>query len=131
MVATSVAKIFAPAQCICAALRPLFLEHIIYKHIMAHLNKEGLITDNHHGFRQGHSCETQLAIFLNDIQSALDKGKEIDAVFIDFAKAFDTVPHHRLFLKLKSFGINNSILSWISSFLSGRKQRVLADGIFF
>ena len=67
------------------------LEHIIYSHIMAHLNK-GLITDNQHGFRQGHSFETQLAIFVHAIQSALDKGKEIDAVFLDFAKAFDTVP---------------------------------------
>ena len=60
---------------------------------MAHLNKERPITDNQHGFRQGHSCETQLAIFVHDIQSTLHKGKEIDAVFLDFAKAFDTVPH--------------------------------------
>ena len=97
---------------------------------MAHLNKEGLITDNQHGFKQGRSCETQLAIFVHDIQSALDIGKEIDAVFLDFTKAFDTVPHQRLLVKLKSFDINNSIISWISSFLSGRQQRVVVDGFF-
>ena len=106
------------------------LEHIIYSHIMAHFNKEGLITDNQHGFRQGRSCKTQLDIFVHDIQSSLDKGKEIDAVFLDFAKAFDTVPHQRLLVKLKSFGINNSIISWISSFLSGRQQQVVVDGVF-
>ena len=106
------------------------LEHIIYSHIIAHLNKEGLITDNQHGFRHGHSCETQLAIFVHDIQSVLDKSREIDAVFLDFAKAFEAVSHQHILLKLKSFGINNSIISWISSFLSGRQQRVVVNGVF-
>ena len=106
------------------------LEHTIYSHIMAYLIKEGLITGNQYGLRQGSSCETQLAIFVHDIQSALDKGKEIDAVFLDFTKSFDTVHHQRLLLKLKSFGINNGIISWISSFLSGRQQRVVVDGFF-
>ena len=72
---------------------------------MAHLNKEGLITDNQHGFRQGRPCETQLAIFVHDIQSVLDKGKEIDAVFLDFAKTFDMVPHQHLLLKLKHLAL--------------------------
>jgi len=106
------------------------LEHIIYSNIMAHLNKESLITDTQHGFRQGRSCETQLAMFVHEIQSTLDKGKEIDAIFLDFAKAFDTVPHQRLLLKLKSFGINENIVSWIAAFLSGRQQRVVVDGAF-
>ena len=93
------------------------------------LTKEGLITDNQHGFRQGHLCGTQLAIFIHDIQSALDKRKEIDAFFLDLAKVFDTYPHQHLLLKLKSFGINNGIITWISSFLSGKQQRVVIDGI--
>lgn len=106
------------------------LEHIIYSNVMTHLIKESLITDTQHGFRQGRSCETQLAMFVHDIQSVLDSGNEIDAIFLDFAKAFDTVPHQRLLLKLKSFGINEKVVSWISAFLSGRQQRVVVDGIF-
>ena len=53
------------------------------------------------------------------------KGKPVDVVFLDFAKAFDTVPHRRLLLKLSNYGIQGRILEWIKAFLSNRKQRVL------
>jgi hypothetical protein len=104
------------------------LEHIIYTSVVEHLNSQALITDTQHGFRKGRSCETQLALFVHDIQSKLDTGKEVDAVFIDFAKAFDTVPHNRLLQKLKTFGINEQVLLWIRSFLAARRQKVVLDG---
>lgn len=104
------------------------LEHIIYTNVMQHLNSQALITDTQHGFRRGRSCETQLALFAHDIQSKLDSGKEVDAVFIDFAKAFDTVPHLRLLKKLKTFGIHDQTLLWIKSFLSNRRQKVVING---
>lgn len=104
------------------------LEHIIYTDVMQHLNSHALITDTQHGFRRGRSCETQLALFVHDIQSKLDSGKEVDAVFIDFAKAFDTVPHLRLLKKLKTFGIHDQVLLWIKSFLSNRRQKVVING---
>ena len=46
-------------------------------------------------------------------------------IFLDFAKAFDTVPHERLLLKLRAYGINGSLLEWVRDFLSGRTQRVV------
>jgi len=46
------------------------------------------------------------------------------AVYIDFCKAFDTVSHQKLILKLEKFGINGNLLSWISDFLSERTQKV-------
>jgi len=49
------------------------------------------------------------------------------AIF-DFSKAFDSVPHRRLLAKLDFYGIRNSNLQWISSFLSARKQRVTLNG---
>ena len=48
----------------------------------------------------------------------------IDIVYLDFRKAFDTVPHQRLLAKLKSYGITGSIHEWIKNFLTGRTQKV-------
>lgn len=51
-------------------------------------------------------------------------------IYLDFAKAFDTVPHQRLLHKLKGYGVGGSILAWIESFLIGRKQRVRVAGSY-
>ena len=52
----------------------------------------------------------------------------MDAIFLDFKKAFDSVPHQRLLIKLKGYGIANNCYNWISSFLWGRHQRVVVNG---
>ena len=49
-------------------------------------------------------------------------------IYLDFAKAFDSVPHHRLITKLQSYGIDGKILNWIKSFLSTRRQTVVLGG---
>ena len=56
----------------------------------------------------------------------LDDGGGIDVVYLDFRKAFDSVPHQRLLKKFKAheIGGSRSLLQWIESFLTGRKQRV-------
>ena len=51
-------------------------------------------------------------------------------IYFDFRKAFDTVPHARLFLKLKEYGINDNLLHWLSGYLSNRKQHVSVNGHF-
>ena len=58
----------------------------------------------------------------------LENGGCIDTVYLDFAKAFDTVPHERLLHKLRGLGVHGKILAWIKSFLMGRMQRVVLDG---
>ena len=57
-----------------------------------------------------------------DIFNDADKVKQVDAVILDFAKAFDTVPHKRLLHKLRFYGIRGSLLSWMSDFLTNREQ---------
>ena len=57
-------------------------------------------------------------------------GNVVDAIYFDFAKAFDTVPHRRLLKKLKGYGIDGKILEWIKSFLQNRTQSVKVNGIF-
>ena len=54
---------------------------------------------------------------------------QIDAVFLDFAKAFDKVPHQRLLLKLEYYGIRSNTLQWIGNFVNNRKQCVIVEGV--
>ena len=54
----------------------------------------------------------------------LDQGGSLDAIYCDFMKAFDKVPHKRLIHKVKNYGIDGNILGWITDFLNNRKQEV-------
>ena len=83
-----------------------------------------------HGFVQGRSCVTQLLSVLHDMGASLDAGEEIDVVYLDFSKAFDSVPHIGLLHKLSLFGIQGSLYAWFSNYLSSRYQRVQVDGAY-
>ena len=59
----------------------------------------------------------------------IDEGKNFDCIYFDFKKAFDTVAHERLLVKLKSYGIDGSkLLTWIEAFLFHRKQCTIVNG---
>ena len=104
------------------------LEHIIHSSIMDHLEKHSLLNKFQHGFRQKRSCTTQLITTVRDFTDCLNRKQQIDAVLLDFSKAFDKVDHEKLLTKLSSLGISDSLHLWIRSFLSGREQTVLVDG---
>ena len=72
----------------------------------------------------GRSTIKQLLVTLNDLLFSLDNDVVADAAYMDFRKAFDTVPHQRLLNKLRGYNINGPILKWIESFLSERTQFV-------
>ncbi len=57
----------------------------------------------------------------------MDQAKQSDILILDFSKAFDTVPHHRLLHKLQFYGIQGDVHQWISRWLTDRKQRVVVD----
>lgn len=86
------------------------------------------MTDSQHGFQRKRSCETQLALFNHDAQSGLDINREVDLIFADRSKAFDTVSHKLLITKRCLFGPSDQVIKWTNLFLSNRKHRVL-DGI--
>ena len=67
---------------------------------------------------------------MNDFTTFLENNECIDVIYLDFAKAFDTVPHNRLLTKLHAYGINGNILQWIKAFLSNRKQRVRVNSSY-
>ena len=54
----------------------------------------------------------------------IDEGNDFDTIYLDFSKAFDSVPHFRLLLKLQAYGMGDSLVNWVKNFLSDRKQRV-------
>ena len=105
------------------------LEKIVKKGICQHLEREGLISDAQHGFRSGRSCLTNLLDFLEFVTDQVDKGENVDIIYLDFSKAFDKVPHRRLVHKLKMIGICGGVSNWIAEWLKDRKQRVVLNGV--
>ena len=83
-----------------------------------------------HGFLHGRSTVTQLLEVYHNIIETVASGREVDIIYLDLSKAFDKVPHSLLLLKLNSYGISGSLLSWFSSYLTDRYQRVVLDGVY-
>ena len=91
-------------------------ESIIRDKIMNYMSSNDLFTNSQYGFRPGRSCVTQLLEVLDDWSVLKDNGISIDIMYLDFSKAFDTVPHQRLFLKLEKLGFEGSLLNGLRAF---------------
>ena len=96
------------------------LESIIKDAISTHLESNSLIKISKYGFSSGKSCLTNLLIYLEQVTSEIDKGIPVDTLYLDFAKAFDKVPHHRLIEKIAANGIGGNISKWLQSWLTDR-----------
>jgi len=59
----------------------------------------------------------------------VEKGLPVDAIYLDFKKAFDKVPHDRLMSKVGGYGVDGKVYNWINNWLNGREQRVIVNGI--
>ena len=106
------------------------MEKLVRNAVPEHMISNGFLSDNQHGFVHGRSCTTQLLKVIDKWTEIIDEGGAVDAVYLDFAKAFDTVPHERLLVKLASCGIQGQVLQWIQSFLREHRQRVGVAGSF-
>jgi len=73
------------------------IEAVLRDAITAHLEQNCLIRDSQHGFRKGRSCLTNLLSFLDKVTDYVNEGTNIDIIYLDFAKSFDKVPHHRYY----------------------------------
>jgi hypothetical protein len=103
-------------------------ERVVRKTIVSYLDKNNILCHNQHGFRSGRSCLTQLLGHFDDIMLGLTEGIDTDAIYLDYAKAFDKVDHKLLLSKLQRYGFDNKLIKWIESFLSDRQQTVVLDG---
>ena len=104
------------------------MESLVKEDIVDHLSKFNLIRGTQHGFTEGKSCFTNLLMFLEDITKHIDEGTPVDVIYMDFRKAFDSVPHQRLLKKVKAHGISGKVYKWIEEWLTNREQRVVLKG---
>ena len=80
------------------------LETLIRDEVIKHQDDNNLLSVAQHGFRSGHSCNTQLMEVLSDWAESEENNHPVDVVYLDYRKAFDSVPHERLLNKIYAFG---------------------------
>ena len=110
-------------SCVCSKI----LEHIIYCHVMDHLDNHNILSKFQHGYRSGCSTETQLIKVIDMFAKCLQNQNQVDAIALDFSHAFDTIPHFRLLLKMNYYGIRK-LNPWFKDFLRDRKQQIVVEG---
>ena len=79
------------------------------------MNGQQLVSGDQHGFTHGRSCLTNLLETFEAWTILLDEGYGLDdiVIYLDYRKAFDTVPHCKLIMKLSSMGITGKLLAWL------------------
>ena len=105
------------------------MEKLMAPRITQYLELLSIIYPQQFGFRNGYSTSHSLISITETIRETIEKKKYGCGVFIDLKKAFDTVNHQILLLKLEHYGIRGPALSWFQSYLTGRKQFVHLNGI--
>ena len=89
-----------------------------------------LLNLNQFGYLEGRSTVSQLLSCYNDWCLTRNSSKVSDVIFLDLSKAFDSVPHERLLLKLNRYGIDGQLHLWFKNFLTNWKQRVMVRGSY-
>ena len=106
------------------------MESIVKDKLVSYMVKNDLFSKNQHGFVSRRECITNLLTCIEIWTNIMEDGDTVDVIYTDFAKAFDSVPHQRLIIKLETLGIKGRTLNWIKSFLSNRTQQVRVDGMY-
>ena len=104
------------------------LEKIVHSRISSFLNDHKFLSQNQGGFRKGFSTLATVADLTDDLYRQINQGMTTLAAFIDLRKAFDTVNLAILSNKLELAGVRGNSLTWCINYLSGRKQRTIANG---
>ena len=100
------------------------LEKIMYKRVIKYLDKNNILFQSQYGFRKKHSTNLATIELMTKILQAIENGEYTVGVFLDLAKAFDTVNHEILLRKLEHYGIRGIVLEWFTNYLTNRKQIV-------
>ena len=104
------------------------MESVIKEEVVKVLDEQQRLTKHQHGFIKGKSCLTNLLETLEAWTRLIEEGYGVDVIFLDYKKAFDTVPHRRLLEKLKNYGFRGKLGKWTESFLLDRLMRVAVQG---
>jgi len=105
------------------------LERLVACQLLSYLNCSNLLPENQSAYQSIHSTETATGKIVSDILITFDHGDIAALALLDCSAAFDTVDHNILLRKLsESFGVNNTALQWLTSYLRGRLQCVRYGG---
>ena len=116
---------YRPISLTCLIMK--IFEKVIRDEILLKCN--GMLNKNQHGFLPAKSCETQMINFTESLTYSLNNNVQIDVVYFDFSKAFDSVNHDILLKKLKlEFGLDGRLLKFLVDYLRGREQCVVIGG---
>ena len=106
------------------------LEKVVSDHIWNYMETNNLFTHTQHAYRKNHSTETVLIDMTDAWLHALDQGKIVSILLLDFSAAFDLIDHTILVKKLSHYGFSQNSINWMKSYLYGRKQSVYVNGSF-
>ena len=104
------------------------IERTFFNQFYTYLMQHNLLTDTQSGFRPLHSTLTALLGATNDLYLNMDNSLVNGVLFLDLKKAFNTVDHQILLLKLQLYGTDFVALKWSGSYLTDRKQRTFVNG---
>ena len=96
------------------------LEKLMYKRVFSFINRYDILYRSQYGFHSHHLCEQATQELLGRILQAKEDGHKVASIFLDLSKAFDTLDHDVLLLKLERYGIHSPSLNWFTSYLQDR-----------
>ena len=104
------------------------LERLIHHKLYSFLEQQEVISHTQFGFHKRRSTVHLLLSAVDDWARTLYQRGSTHCLFLDFSKAFDTVPHQQLLLKLQHYSVEGCLLNWFRAFLMHRRQRVVING---
>ena len=113
------------------SLLPIFskiMERLIYNQFIEFIEAQKILSELQFGFQKNKSTEHAITSIISNITNAFDSKQSSYCIFLDFAKAFDTVNHEILIQKLKYYGVHDKSLDLFQSYLSNRTQVVEVNG---
>ena len=105
------------------------LKQILHSRINRHCEENNILNENQGGFRKNCSTISTVALYTNKLFNAINNKNISIATYINFSKAFDTVEHHILLLKLGKIGIKGNVQKLIRNYLENRQQKTIVNDI--
>ena len=118
---------YRPISLLCCMSK--VFERLVFNEMYAYFMENGLLTPRNSGFKKLDSTVNQLIHIIHKIHQGLEEHNDVCMTFLDISKAFDKVYHAGLLHKLRQIGIEGNLLQWIKSYLTGRQQRVVINGV--